>query len=129
MQYKKLTPNLVVADVSASSRFYQEVLGFRQELQVPEQPPLVFASVVGDGVEIFLNLREATNDFKALSTTQLSSTFSLYIEVEGFNEVLERVRKHGAKIVSGPQEMFYGMREFTFLDHDGYIVIIAERMK
>ena len=55
MTFTKLTPNLLVADVSRSLAFYIDVLGFTQGFTVPEQPPLVFGSVVSGAVEIFFN--------------------------------------------------------------------------
>jgi len=124
MEFKKLTPNLIVEDVSTSLKFYQDVLGFKQELNVPEQPPYVFASVVSGGVEIFLNQREVTGVHG-----KLGGTCTMYVEVEGLDELYQRAQQHGAKIVMQLQEMFYGMREFSFLDPDGYTIIIAERMK
>ena len=123
MEFKKLTPNLIVEDVSTSLKFYQEVLGFKQELNVPEQPPYVFASVASGNVEIFLNQREVTGVH-----AQLGGTCTMYLEVEGLDEIHQRVQKHEARIVMQVQEMFYGMREFSFLDPDGYTIIIAERI-
>ena len=39
--YKKLTPNLVVADVARSVAFYVDVLGFSRGMMVPEYAPFV----------------------------------------------------------------------------------------
>src|SRR5579863_2348616 len=65
MKFKKLTPNLVVANVEASMKFYQTVFGFQTGFAVPDQPPYVFGSVVSGsaagegGVEIFFNEKNA----------------------------------------------------------------------
>src|SRR5256885_1763564 len=53
MEYKKITPNLIVKDVSASLAFYEEVLSLPRAIVVPDQPPFVFASVTAGGIEIF----------------------------------------------------------------------------
>ena len=53
--FRKLTPNLFVADVSRSLAFYVDVLGFSPGMTVPDQAPFVFASVTGGTVEIFFN--------------------------------------------------------------------------
>ena len=55
LQYRKLTPNLLVRDVRASIAFYRDMLGFEPGMTVPEQPPYVFASVTSGSVEIFFN--------------------------------------------------------------------------
>ena len=55
MKFQKLTPNLVVRDVTASMQFYKSVLGFQPAITVPDQPPYIFGSVTSGGVEIFFN--------------------------------------------------------------------------
>ena len=134
MEYKKITPNLIVKDVSASVAFYEEVLSLPRAIVVPDQPPFVFASVTAGGIEIFFNQEENVaaepNEFsRELAGRPIGGSFTMFIEVEGVEEILERVKKHQAKIVMPLQEMFYGMKEFAFLDPDGYIVTIAERTR
>ena len=53
--FKKLTPNLIVANVERSLAFYVGTLGFERGLTVPEESPLVFASVTSGPIEIFFN--------------------------------------------------------------------------
>lgn len=134
MEYKKITPNLIVKDVSASLAFYEEVLGLPRAILVPENPPFVFGSVAAGGIEIFFNQQahvaaEATEFSKELASRPIGGSFTMFIEVEGIDEILTKVKKHGAKIVMPLQEMFYGMKECAFLDPDGYIVSLAERIK
>jgi len=47
MKALKLTPNLVVRDVTASLNFYRNVLGFECAFSVPDAPPYVFAACGG----------------------------------------------------------------------------------
>ncbi|HEV2989170.1 MAG TPA: VOC family protein [Candidatus Angelobacter sp.] len=133
MEYKKITPNLIVKDVSVSLAFYEEVLNLPRTILVPEQPPFVFASVTAGGIEIFFNRHqnvaaEATEFSKELAGRPIGGSFTMFIEVEGIEEILERVKKHQARIVMPLQEMFYGMKEFAFLDPDGYVISIAEKI-
>jgi hypothetical protein len=44
MKALKLTPNLVVRDVTASLNFYRNVLEFERAFSVPDAPPYVFAA-------------------------------------------------------------------------------------
>jgi catechol 2,3-dioxygenase-like lactoylglutathione lyase family enzyme len=53
----KLTPNLVVSNVDASLRFYEDVLGFDRSMTFPERSPFMFASVTSRPVKIFLSDR------------------------------------------------------------------------
>jgi len=127
MPYQKVTPNLMVKDVSASLKFYQETLGLERRLTVPEQEPFVFVSVAAGDVEIFLNQDGLNQD--GSSGKSRASGISLYVELEGLNHLLERVQQHQVKIEIALNETFYGMREFAVLDPDGYMIIFAERIK
>jgi uncharacterized glyoxalase superfamily protein PhnB len=130
MKFQKLTPNLVVRDVAASMEFYRSVLGFQPAITVPEQPPYVFGSVTAGGVEIFFNDQKVVaEDYPALGARPIGGSLTLFIEVEGIEEVLSAVQKSAAKITMPLKEQFYGMREFAFEDPEGWVVTIAERMK
>jgi len=130
MKFQKLTPNLVVRDVARSMEFYKTVLGFQPAITVPDQPPYVFGSVTSGGVEIFFNDQKAVAaDYPALGKKHIGGSLTLFIEVEGIEEILAAVQKSGAKVTMPLKEQFYGMREFAFEDPEGWEVTIAERMK
>jgi uncharacterized glyoxalase superfamily protein PhnB len=128
MQIKKLTPNLIVRDVSASLDFYRTVLGLETGMTVPDQSPYVFASVTNGLVEIFFNDQKmvAAEDPKLAAT--IGASLTLYTEVDNLNAVMERVKAARAPVTMEIKEQFYGMREFGFQDPDGYTITIAERM-
>jgi uncharacterized glyoxalase superfamily protein PhnB len=131
MKYTKLTPNLVVRDVQAAVKFYESVLGFQKGMSVPDEPPLVFASVTnGTGVEIFFNDQKMVGeDYPPLAKDPLGGTLTLFIECEGIEQILGAVEKSGAKVIMPLKTQFYGMREFAFQDPEGWIVTMAERVK
>jgi PhnB protein len=130
MKFQKLTPNLVVGDVAACMEFYRSVLGFQPAITVPDQPPYVFGSVTSGNVEIFFNDRKAVaEDYPPLGARPAGGALTLFMEVEGIEEVLAAVQKSGAKVVMPLKQQFYGMREFAFEDPEGWIITIAERIK
>jgi uncharacterized glyoxalase superfamily protein PhnB len=130
MKFQKLTPNLVVRDVAASMEFYRSVLGFQAAIKVPDEPPYVFGSVTSGSVEIFFNDRKAVAaDYPPLGARPAGGALTLFMEVEGIEEVLAAVQESGAKIVMPLKQQFYGMREFAFEDPAGWMVTIAERIK
>jgi uncharacterized glyoxalase superfamily protein PhnB len=130
MKYQKLTPNLVVGDVAESLKFYQNVLGFDLGITVPEEAPYVFGSVTSGAVEIFFNDKKAVGeDYPPLVARPIGGTLTLFLEVEGIEEILSRVQNSGAKIVMPLKTQFYGMREFAFEDAEGWVITIAERVK
>jgi len=122
MHYRKVTANLMVHDVNASLKFYVEALGLERQITVPDQPPFVFVAVGSGDLEIFLNQEEAAGKAKP-------GGISLYVEVDGLDQLLGRTQQASIKIEIPLNETFYGMREFAVLDPDGYLVIFAERMK
>ena len=129
MKFQKLTPNLVVRDVASSMEFYRSVLGFQPAITVPEQPPYVFGSVTAGGVEIFFNDQKAVAaDYPALGAKPIGGSLTLFIEVEGIEEVLAAVQKSGAKITMPLKQQFYGMKEFAFEDQEGWVITIAEKV-
>jgi len=128
MQIRKLTPNLVVRNVEASLKFYHEVLGLEKAITVPEQSPHVFASVANGSVEIFFNdQKTVAAEYPKLAAT-IGGSFTLYMEVDSLQTVLDQVQKAGAKISMPVTEQFYGMREFAFEDVDGYTITIAQKV-
>jgi uncharacterized glyoxalase superfamily protein PhnB len=130
MKFQKLTPNLVVRDVAAAMEFYRSTLGFQATITVPDQAPYVFGAIVNGSVEIFFNDQKAVAaDYPALGSKPIGGSLTLFIEVEGIEEVLAAVQKSKAIITMPLKEQFYGMREFAFQDPEGWEVTIAERNK
>lgn len=109
--------------------FYCSVLGFKPGIKVPDEEPYVFASVTNGPVEIFFNdFRAVEQDYPALVSRPVGGTMTLFIEVEGIEEVLAAVEKAGAKITMPLKTQFYGMREFAFEDPEGWTLTIAEKV-
>src|SRR5580704_13695698 len=91
--FKKLTPNLLVANVERSLAFYTDVLGFARGMTVPEQSPFVFASVVSGTVEIFLNDRDAgIKEYPGFAGAPLGATATMFIETEGVDALYDGLK-------------------------------------
>jgi uncharacterized glyoxalase superfamily protein PhnB len=125
--FKKLTPNLVVANVERSLAFYVDTLGFERGMTVPDASPLVFASVTSGPIEVFFNdVTASVKEYPAFSGKPIGATGTLFIEVEGVDALHDRL-KPAVKIVMPIVTQFYGMREFAIEDPDGYVLTFAER--
>jgi len=126
--FKKLTPNLLVANVERSLAFYVDTLGFERGMTVPDAPPLVFASVTSGSVEVFFNdAATAVKELPIFTGKPIGATGTLFIEVDGVDALHDRL-KPTVKIVMPIVTQFYGMREFAFEDPDGYVITFAERV-
>ena len=129
MKLQKLTPNLVVRDVAASMEFYCRVLGFQRGQTVPEQAPYVFGIVTHGAVEMFFNdQKTVAADHPTLGTRPAGGALTLYIEVQGIEELFQKMEQHGVKITMPMKEQFYGMKEFGIEDPEGWEITFAERM-
>ena len=125
--FKKLTPNLLVANVERSLAFYVDTLGFARGMTVPDASPLVFASVTGGPVEIFFNdAAGAIKEYPGFGGKPIGATGTMYIEVEGVDALHDRL-KANVPIAMPILTQFYGMREFAITDPDGYVITFAER--
>jgi uncharacterized glyoxalase superfamily protein PhnB len=126
-ELRKLTPNLIVSDVSRSLAFYRDVLGFSVEVTVPEAAPFVFASVQSGPVEIFLNAPEpAAAEYPTIGNRPIGGTLTLFIEIVNIQPVYESLRSK-VKVVMPIETKWYGTTEFAFEDPDGYVITFAER--
>src|SRR3982750_2205288 len=126
--FTKLTPNLLVANVERSVAFYVETLGFSRGLTVPDESPLVFASVTSGAVEIFFNdAVTAAKEYPAFAGKPIGASGTMFIEMQGVDAFHDRL-KPSVKIVMPLVTQFYGLREFAIEDPDGYVITFAERV-
>jgi lactoylglutathione lyase len=126
--FKKLTPNLLVANVERSLAFYVGTLGFARGMTVPDASPFVFASVTSGDVEIFFNdAATAVKEYPAFAGKPIGATGTMYIEMEGVDALHERLNS-SVTITMPLVTQFYGVREFAILDPDGYVITFAERV-
>jgi uncharacterized glyoxalase superfamily protein PhnB len=123
---KKLTPNLMVEDVQQTVDFYREVLGFTVLMTLPDEPPLAFAIVQRDQVELMFQSRDSLSEnVPALAGRPIGASQTFYIEVEGIAHLYEQLR-HQVEIVVDLHRTFYGTQEFYFRDVNGYILSFSE---
>lgn len=128
-QFRTLTPNLLVTSVEKSLAFYTDVLGFERGMTVPEQPPLVFATVTSGPVEIFFNDRAtAVKEYPAFDGKPIGATGTMFIEVEGVDALHDRLASR-VRVVMPLVTQWYGSREFAITDPDGYVITFAERVE
>jgi catechol 2,3-dioxygenase-like lactoylglutathione lyase family enzyme len=134
-----LVPELDVAELAASLRFYTDVLGFRVLF---ERPAERFVYLERGGVELML--QEAAGPGRRLRTASLELPHgrgvNFQLRVEDVDAVLDRAVASGAEIVVPIEERWYrvevaerggrwqvegpataGNRQFVLADPDGYL--------
>lgn len=126
--FKAVTPNLVVADIERSRRFYCDVLGFTVKQTVPDAAPFVFVWLERGDVTVFLNDPAAVaEDVPAMAAPVFGGTATLFVTVDGVDALHAQVAAH-APLAMSLRTQFYGMREFAIHDPDGHLITFAERV-
>lgn len=125
MKFADVTPNLVVSDIARSLAFYRDVLGFSVVTTVPEQPPFAFVWLQRDAVNVFLNSEAATGMTASAGSNILFITLEPGEIASGIDALFAAV-KDRAPVEMPLTDQFYGMREFTITDPDGYVVTVAQ---
>src|SRR5215208_7333415 len=119
---RKLTPNLMVEDVAQTLAFYQNILGFKVMMTLPEAAPFDFAIVSRDGVELMFQSRQSlSKNVPALTGSSIGASQTFYIEVTGISDLYQELRDQ-VEIVVDLHTTFYGTQEFYFRDLNGYIL-------
>jgi len=114
--FKKMSPQLAVADLDASLQFYREKLGFNLDFTYED----FYAGIIKDGHSIHLKCGEIPKD-KGKKQDDLEILFSVD-NIEGlYDELLSK----SVEIVQPLRDMPYG-REFYIADPDGNIIAFVE---
>lgn len=137
MKLKKLTPNIMVADVNATVDYYKNNLEFQIVMGVDEkkevkmgdsatETTLTWAMLKKDDVEIMLqredSLLEELPEFKGL---KIGGTFTLYISIQDVKSFYDKI-KDKVEVIKDMRKTFYGADEFVIKDLNGYIIYFAE---
>lgn len=138
MKFNKLTPNLSVRNVAESVKFYQEILGFKLEMAVPdgttrienaiiEEEEYAYAIVRKDEVFLmFLNEANFKCDIPALHGFPQGASVLFYIDVDDIKEIYSQLENR-VEIAKALETTWYGMQEFYIRDCNNYILGFAEK--
>lgn len=130
---KKITPNIMVADVNATVDYYKNNLGFETVMVVDEEKgdgasgkPLVWAMIKNDDVEIMLQRQDGfIAELPEMKGQEIGGTFTLYVGMQDVKSFYDKI-KDKVKIVKDMHKTFYGADEFVIKDLNGYIIYFAE---
>lgn len=124
--YETITTNIMVKNVKETIKFYEEKLGFKKILSVPEQGEILnFAILNKDKISIMLQEQEnLISEYPTLKTNEIVPTFTLFITVNDvlaiYNELKDKV-----EIAKELHKTFYSKDEFAIFDNNGNILTIS----
>ncbi len=113
-QFLHLTPVWFTDDIPRTIRYYEETLGFQMDFDYGD--PVFYAAVSCGGLQI--HLRHL--DQPPAKEEREADLIDLYVTVADMDRLYSEMVGRGAKIVYGPVEQEYGMKEFYVEDCNGY---------
>lgn len=124
-----LSPNLLVGSVNRAVDFYVTNFQFKLVVSVPESGTLNWAMVERDGVTLmFQTLESMKEDMPSLNIESKGGLGTFFVKMVGIDELYREAKSKKLTIPVDMRTTFYGMKEFTIQDPDGYFVTFAEEV-
>ncbi len=118
-----VAPQFVVPDVVRAAEFYRDRLGF--ELMGYFLDPPVHAIVRRGYAEVFL---AKARPQAGVSNRRLTPVgIDAYFRVQGLDALAAEFAARQVKLIEGPVQRVYGMREVVLEDGDGFVLVFGER--
>lgn len=108
-------PLLAVSNIAASTAWYRDVLGFAVVFVMPGQPVASLVHLRWTKYADLL-LRPST-DLRGPPGVGVTLNFSVAEDIDG---LAAKARARGARILAGPADRPWNVRDFSVADPDGY---------
>ncbi len=120
---------LFVADLDASIRFYEDVLGFQLERRQTDYASLRRGdAVLGLGPIAKLPAAATGPGFsQERLAVDRGAGVEIVLEVAELDDAFARARAAGHPVASPPQLQPWGLRDFRLADPDGYYLRVTNR--
>ena len=120
--------SITCKDVTASIRFYTEVLGFAVAMTFERDGKTAGAIIHAGDIRIVLNQDDGQLGWERIK----GQGFYLQINVAGPADVdsaAERIKTAGGTLLNEPEDRPWGARMFQFRDPDGFKVGVSTPLK
>ncbi len=112
---QQIVAELVVQDVDASILWYRG-LGFEVDGEgIRDEDGLQWVSLTHSGRQLWLLRKDLSPD-----DAKGAPSVRLYLEVENVDTIYERLTAQQVAVESAPETQWYGLREMSVRDPDGY---------
>lgn len=126
-------PSLVTTDMEATVAWYQNNLGAEVKMSVPSKSDpnkARFVTITVEGNDIMLETVAGVEDKYPQLKGQVAVGYGLALNVQVADaQAVYDALADKSGIIAEPANTFYGMREFTIKDPNGYLMTIASRLE
>jgi catechol 2,3-dioxygenase-like lactoylglutathione lyase family enzyme len=125
LRLRECSVSLTVSDLTASTAWYRDVLGFTLGEQWEEDGAVRGVQMKAGRVDLMLN----QDDFAHGKDRAKGEGFRLWCStIQDLDALAERVRQRGGTLEYGPSDMPWGDRAFAVSDPDGYHITVVEAL-
>ena len=121
-----LIPNIMVEDVNETIKYYEKFLGFQKIKSVPAEGQFDWAMIARDGVNLMLQKRKSiVDEYPKFHGQAVGGALIFYISVKDIESLYAELELQ-VTIYTKLHKTFYGRKEFTIEDCNGYLLTFAE---
>ena len=117
-KFHRSAPHLPVKNVRETLDYYRDVLGFYEEWTYGDKD----GGIQRDDMRILF----AEDPGHAAAINTQTNRLNLMWFVDNIDEIFSELKQRGVGIESPLQQYPYGLREFAFIDINGYYIRVAE---
>ncbi|TMI74046.1 MAG: hypothetical protein E6H09_03710 [Bacteroidetes bacterium] len=116
---KKMSPQLLVADIDSSVEFYTKKLGFDVDFRYED----FYAGIIKDGYSIHLKMGNPSTEEKEKRRNR--EDLDIVFSVDGIEDLYEEFSNKSVEFAQSLRDMPYG-KEFYVADPDANIIAFLE---
>ena len=122
LRLKALSAGLTVNDLTESTRWYCDVVGFHKQEEFEHEGQVLGVALVAGAHGLFLS-----QDDGAKGTDRVKSTaIRIFLTTsQDIDKVVAAIKERGGTLASAPEDMLWGGRAFNLVDPDGFLLTIT----
>jgi PhnB protein len=124
-----ITPYLAVSDPKKALEFYEKAFGFQKRFAMEGKDGQIVHAEMQHREGVIMMGPEMEDYAKSPKALGHRPSIGLYIYVDDVDALYRRAIGAGAKTFREPQDQFYGDRNCTVVDHDGYMWTFGTHVK
>lgn len=130
-KYPKITSSYAYADPNAAVEWLEKAFGFTTRMKLPGPDGVIMHAEMElyDGLIVVGPSQSCNEHFVSPKQVNGKVTQGCYIYVDDVDAHFETAKAAGAKIMSEPEDMFYGDRKYEVFDFEGHIWTFAQNVK